>query len=98
MTEPRPVPADDAGDVPLSVLGVRVELPEQHHVILLVDPPGRTMHLGLFASSFAPHTGGVEELVRQLASHGWEEACRRRHHKICNGHLSGEKKCHRARE
>ena len=43
MTEPRPVPADDAGDVPLSVLGVRVELPEQHHVILLVDPPGRTM-------------------------------------------------------
>ena len=43
MTEPRPVPADDVGDVPLSVLGVRVELPEQHHVILLVDPPGRTM-------------------------------------------------------
>ena len=43
MTEPRPVPADDAGDVPLSVLGVRVELPEQHHVFLLVDPPGRTM-------------------------------------------------------
>lgn len=43
MTEPRPVPADEVGDVPLSVLGVRVELPEQHHVILLVDPPGRTM-------------------------------------------------------
>ena len=43
MTEPRPVPADDVGDVPLSVLGVRVELPEQHHVILLVDPPGRIM-------------------------------------------------------
>jgi len=43
MTEPHPVPAGDAEDVPLSVLGVRVELPEQQHVILLVDPPGRTM-------------------------------------------------------
>lgn len=44
MTEPRPDDAaPHAGDVPLSVLGVRVELPEQHHVILLVDPPGRTM-------------------------------------------------------
>ncbi|MFP3472816.1 DUF151 domain-containing protein, partial [Micrococcus sp. SIMBA_144] len=37
------MPADEVGDVPLSVLGVRVELPEQPHVILLVDPPGRTM-------------------------------------------------------
>ena len=51
MTEPRPVPADEVGDVPLSVLGVRVELPEQHHVILLVDPPGRTM-VPLWAVSY----------------------------------------------
>lgn len=43
MTEPRGVPSPDPDDVPLSVLGVRVELPEQHHVILLVDPPGHTM-------------------------------------------------------
>ncbi|QCP07852.1 bifunctional nuclease family protein [Micrococcus luteus] len=43
MTEPRPEDAPEAGDVPMSVLGVRVELPEQHHVILLVDPPGRIM-------------------------------------------------------
>ncbi|TFI19902.1 bifunctional nuclease family protein, partial [Micrococcus endophyticus] len=43
MTEPRPEDVPEAGDVPMSVLGVRVELPEQHHVILLVDPPGRIM-------------------------------------------------------
>lgn len=38
-------PADGAAgaDVPLTVLGVRVELPEQHHVLLLVDPAGRTL-------------------------------------------------------
>ncbi|UBH23668.1 bifunctional nuclease family protein [Micrococcus porci] len=33
-------PPEPAGDVPLTVLGVRVELPEQQHVILLLDPPG----------------------------------------------------------
>ena len=32
MTEPRPEDAPEAGDVPMSVLGVRVELPAQHHV------------------------------------------------------------------
>ncbi|MEW1964256.1 bifunctional nuclease family protein [Micrococcus sp. NPDC078436] len=30
-------------DVPLTVLGVRVELPEQHHVVLLLNPEGDTM-------------------------------------------------------
>lgn len=30
-------------DVPLTVLGVRVELPEQQHVVLLLDPPGDTV-------------------------------------------------------
>lgn len=35
-------PGPDA-DVPLTVLGVRVELPEQHHVVLLLDPSGDTI-------------------------------------------------------
>lgn len=30
-------------DVPLTVLGVRVELPAQQHVVLLLDPPGDTV-------------------------------------------------------
>ena len=44
MTE-RPGPGGPApeADVPLTVLGVRVELPEQHHVILLLDPSGDTV-------------------------------------------------------
>lgn len=36
-------PEDAARGVPLTVLGVRVELPEQQHVILLLDPPGTTV-------------------------------------------------------
>ncbi|MDY6055584.1 bifunctional nuclease family protein [Micrococcus sp.] len=31
------------GGIPLTVLGVRVELPEQRHVVLLLDPSGRTV-------------------------------------------------------
>lgn len=38
------IPAEGLGpDVPLTVLGVRVELPEQRHVVLLLDPPGTTV-------------------------------------------------------
>ncbi len=41
MTEPHG--PGESGDVPLTVLGVRVELPAQQHVVLLLDPPGDTV-------------------------------------------------------